>query len=457
MLSPTDLLNDFQDNPEGLTLRDLLLLHPSLAQRTAQRWISQLITDGQLISQGNGRARRYYPIAQTAKKDIFPASIPLSPDSRDILAYIEKPFAERKPVGYQIDFLQSYVPNQTFYLPLPLRIQLQKMGDIGPNSLTAGTYERAILGRLLIDLSWASSQLEGNTYSLLDTKILIEQGKIAKGKAAIETQMILNHKSAIELLINNRETTDFNRYTILNLHSALSENLLANPADEGRLRQQTVEITKSVFHPLAIPQQIEEMFDMILIKASEIRDPFEQAFFAMVHIPYLQPFIDINKRTSRLAANISLIRHNLCPLTFLGVTEQAYTRAVLGVYELTRIELLRDLFVWAYERSTQEYIAIKQNLAEPDPLRLKYREMIRQTVHDVIIHSDADAMTIIQDHVNKHVEATDNKNVQALIIEELRRLHEGILARYQLRLSEFHRWQEKQKSFHSQDKMQDTN
>lgn len=443
MVRPNDLLNDFKDASSGLTLREVLLLHPSLAQRTAQRWISQLIKDGQLTSTGKGRARRYYLAVTAAKKDIFPASIPLSPDSRDILTYIEKPITERKPIGYQIDFLQSYVPNQTFYLPLPLRIQLRKMGDIGPDSLTTGTYECAILGRLLIDLSWASSHLEGNTYSLLDTKKLIEQGKIAQGKAAIETQMILNHKSAIELIINNRETANFNRYTILNLHSALSENLLANPADEGRLRQQTVEITKSVFHPLAIPQQIEEMFEVILAKASEIQDPFEQAFFAMVHIPYLQPFIDINKRTSRLAANISLIRHNLCPLTFLGVTEEAYTRAVLGVYELTRVELLRDLFVWAYERSTQEYIALKQNLTEPDPLRLKYREIIKQIVRDVVMHPEVDALTIIQNGVKKHIETADIENVQALVIEELRRLHEGILARYQLRLSEFQRWREK--------------
>jgi len=74
----------------------------------------------------------------------------------------------------------------------------------------------------------------------------------------------------------------------------------------------------------------------------------------LVHLPYLQPFADINKRTSRLAANLPLFRANLCPLTFLDVPEQAYSRATLGVYEMTRVELLRDLYVWAYERSTQE-------------------------------------------------------------------------------------------------------
>ncbi len=445
MSNPSELLNDFKNALNGYTIRELLELHPTLSQRTAQRWINQLVARGQLISIGKARARRYCLAAAPPSEKIFPANIPLSPDSLDILAYVDKPVTERKPVGYQIDFLDSYVPNQTFYLTLPLRNQLQKMGDLGPNKL-AGTYERNILGRLLVDLSWASSQLEGNTYSLLDTQRLIEHGKIAHGKGAIETQMILNHKSAIELLINTKDTIFFNRYTFLNLHSALSENLLANPADEGRIRQQAVEINKSVFHPLAIPQQIEEMFDLLLTKASQIQNPFEQAFFVMVHIPYLQPFIDVNKRTSRLAANISLIRHNLCPLTFLGVTEKAYTKSILGIYELTRIELLRDLFIWSYERSTQEYIAIKQTLTEPDPLRLRYREIIKKIIHDVVTNPEDDSLLIIQDQVNKHVEMVDRENVQALINDELRRLHEGTLARYHLRLSEFVRWRKKQKN-----------
>jgi fido (protein-threonine AMPylation protein) len=228
-------------------------------------------------------------------------------------------------------------------------------------------YSRAILNRLLIDLSWASSHLEGNTYSHLDTRELIEHGKAARGKAAIETQMILNHKTAIELLVENISEAEFNRYTLMNLHSALAENLLPNPADEGRVRLHAVDIGKSVYRPLSTPPQIEDALDALLDKVNQISDPFEQSFFMMVHLPYLQPFADINKRTSRLAANLLLFRANLCPLTFLDAPKQAYGRATLGVYELTRVELLRDLYVWAYERSTQEYLALKQNLAEPAP------------------------------------------------------------------------------------------
>lgn len=98
---------------------------------------------------------------------------------------------------------------------------------------------------------------------------------------------------------------------------------------------------------------------------NQIADPFEQSFFALVHLPYLQPFAGVNKRTSRLVANLPLFRENLCPLTFLDVPEQAYSRAILGTYEMTRVELLRDLYVWAYERSTQEYLPSSRTWRNP--------------------------------------------------------------------------------------------
>jgi len=160
----------------------------------------------------------------------------------------------------------------------------------------------------------------------------------------------------------------------------------------------------------------------------------------MVHLPYLQPFADINKRTSRLAANLPLFRANLRPLIFLDVPEQAYSRATLGVYEMTRVELLRDLYVWAYERSTQEYLAIKQDLAEPDPLRLAWRDFIKQTIREVITHPERDPLSNIQQSVSERVPEHEQPDVQALIVDELRRLHEGVLARHGLRPSEYTTW-----------------
>lgn len=444
-MSPANkLLNSLKASANGLTLTELLTKHPGIARRTAQRMIAKLIENEEIFAQGEGRARRYFVAdalsGTETQTDVFPSFIPLSADSHDILAYINQPPEARKPVGYQRDFLSAYQPNTTWYLSESMRRQLHKMGKTSDVDEPAGTYSRAILNRLLIDLSWASSHLEGNTYSRLDTRELIEHGKAAQGKATIETQMILNHKSAIELLVANIDGAEFNRYTLMNLHSTLAENLLHNPADEGRIRQHAVDIGNSSYRPLPTSQQIEDTLDKLLNKAKQITDPFEQSFFMMVHLPYLQPFADINKRTSRLAANLPLFRANLCPLTFLDVPEQAYSRATLGVYEMTRVELLRDLYVWAYERSTQEYLTIKQNLAEPDPLRLLWRDFIRQTIYQLVMHPQLDPLIFIKGSVLGQIPKPVQAEVQALVIEELRRLHEGVLARYGLRPSEYSAW-----------------
>jgi hypothetical protein len=122
------------------------------------------------------------------------------------------------------------------------------------------------------------------------------------------------------------------------------------------------------------------------------------------------------------------------------VPEQAYSRATLGVYELTRVELLRDLYVWAYERSTQEYLALKQNLAEPDPLRLAWRDLIKQTIREIVLHPEDEPLASIQRSVARHVPEHEQSSVQALIVEELKRLHEGVLARYGVRPSEYTAW-----------------
>ena len=125
--------------------------------------------------------------------------------------------------------------------------------------------------------------------------------------------MILNHKAAIELLVDEAESISFDSYTFLSLHGLLSENLMPDPDASGRLRRRPVHIGGSVYMPLAVPQLIKECFQEILHKSAEINDTFEQTFFVMVHLPYLQPFEDVNKRVSRLGANISFIKHNALP------------------------------------------------------------------------------------------------------------------------------------------------
>ena len=140
------------------------------------------------------------------------------------------------------------------------------------------------------------------------------------------------------------------------------------------------------------------------------------------------------------AANLPLFRANLCPLTFVDVPPEAYARAMLGVYEMGRVELLRDLLVWAYERSTAEYVAIRQTLAEPDPLRLAWRQLIKDTVHAVVTQPGADAVGLVEQAVAAQVPEPERAAVRALILDELRRLHDGVLARYRLRPAQWRDW-----------------
>jgi hypothetical protein len=314
------------------------------------------------------------------------------------------------------------------------------MGRTPDRDRPAGTYARDILNRLLIDLSWSSSRLEGNTYSLLDTRELIERGTVAAGKDAKETQMILNHKAAIELLVDSAAEVGVNRFTITNLHALLADNLLDDPRNAGRLRTNPVAISASTYVPTAIPQLIDEMFNRLVDLGGAIRDPFEQSFFLMVHIPYLQPFVDVNKRTSRLASNIPLIRQNLVPLSFLDVPEQTYIDGLIGVYELRRVELLRDVYVWAYERSVRHYKTVRDSLPEPDPFRLRYRTALAEVVGDIVRRRIPQTEVAIADLARPMVDATDVPAFTQMVLREVHGLHEGNIARYRLRPSEFQQW-----------------
>jgi hypothetical protein len=289
-------------------------------------------------------------------------------------------------------------------------------------------------------LSWASSRLEGNTYSRLDTQKLIEFGQAAEGKDAKETQMILNHKVAIEMLVEGGSEIGINRFTLLNLHAALSENLMADPEASGRLRRRPVEIGRSLYTPTAIPQLIEECLDIIIGKAAAISDPFERAFFLMVHVPYLQPFEDVNKRVSRLSANIPLIKKDLCPLSFVDVPEAAYISGNLGVYELARVELLLDVFAWAYERSCYRYVVVRDSVSEPDVFRMKYRNVLADIVGEIVRDRKQPTEDEIRARATPLVEARDLVRFIQMTSREFGRLNDGNITRLRIRPSEYWRW-----------------
>lgn len=431
-----NLLKIVTAHPTGISIEELHI-QTGIPKRTLQYRLSQLSNAGNLITEGSGKSLKYYPKRGTSL-------IPYSDAALEIQKIISEPIQLRPHVSYRREFLETYEPNQSFYLSTPILEKLALLGDgMGPER-PAGTYARKIYERLLIDLSWNSSRLEGNTYSILETEKLLETGEGAKGKDRMETQMILNHKEAIEFLVEMAEEIDIQRYTILNIHGLLSHDLLKDPKASGRLRTLPVKIGKSVYHPLEVPHLIEEYFQLIVQKAAAIKNPFEQSIFLMIHLPYLQPFLDVNKRVSRLAGNIPFIRDNLCPLSFVDVPEQDYIQGLLAVYELNRIELFRDVFVWAYERSASLYTVTAESLGQPDPFRIRYRNLIRQAILQLVQQKVARTVAdqTIQNFSKSHIPLADQNRFVDIVVTEMRSLHEGNFARFRIRPSEFFEWRE---------------
>ncbi len=199
-----------------------------IPQRTLQYRLKRLVDDGRLVRQGGDKAARYRtpeagaPAAPEVAAAAAEAAVTVSREGEEIRAKVRRPVGARTPVGYNRNFLDSYRPGETFYLTADERARLAEIGTRHARAdQPAGTYARQILNRLLIELSWNSSRLEGNTYSLLDTKRLIEFGQQAEGRDALEAQMILNHKDAIEFLVGSAADIRFNR-TPFSIYTASS-------------------------------------------------------------------------------------------------------------------------------------------------------------------------------------------------------------------------------------------
>lgn len=446
MITDLQILDILKKHPSGISIDEMMkALNSELEKRTLQRRLSKLKAQEAILVTGKARAVRYhlsvYTQIETLKEPVNHYHIPLTAASKQLLNALSQPIQRRKPVGYHREFLESYRPNVDSYLTKKDMQQLDELGNTAKLDQPAGTYAQQILNRLLIDLSWNSSRLEGNTYTLLDTERLISLGKADDSKSALDAQMILNHKDAIEFIVQSATEIGFNRYTFQNLHGLLANNLLPDPEAPGRLRSFGVGISKSVYTPLSMPQLIEESFDLLLQKAGQIENPFEQSLFIMVQLPYLQPFDDVNKRVSRLAANISLIQRNLSPLSFIDVPDHLYIQGTLAVYELNRIDLLKDVFVWAYERSASRYAAMRQSIGEPDPFRLKYREPIRTLITQIVSQAmnSREASKKISVFALQ-IPETDRPKFIESVETELMALHEGNFARYRIRPSEFKQW-----------------
>ena len=384
---------------------------------TIWRALRRLVDEGKLEVAGKGRATGYSPAG---------ASV--------VRVHLQTPYNRRPPAGYKKEFLDRYIPDKIFYLAEADRQRLRAAGTPAVAPLPAGTYARRILERLLVDLSWASSRMEGNTYNLLETERLIRFGQEASGKDRKEAVMILNHKEAIQYVVDNLAEITISRPDLCNIHALLADGLLADPAMAGRLRRMPVGITHSSYRPLGDQFSIEEEFDILIQKAAAITDPFEQSFFLLVHIPYLQAFDDVNKRTSRIASNIPLLKADLAPMSFLTMDDGAYVDGLIGIYELNNVSLLREAYVDAYQASAENYRTLRAETEAPEKAALVYRDFVREAVRRSVLDWKAfRPERIMEMAAEADIPEKDRAQVVNYVGQEFRGLHEGNVIRYRLR------------------------
>ncbi len=196
--------------------------------------------------------------------------------------------------------------------------------------------------RLIIELSWKSSQIEGNTYSLIDTEILLKENKEAPGHKKSEATMLLNHKRALDFIFLNKEKfKKIKLQDIENIHKLTVANL-----DIGYgIRKTLVGITGTKYKPIDNQHQVREALERMIKIINKIKNPIEKALIANLMIAYIQPFEDGNKRTSRLIANALLIANNYCPLSFRSINESDYKKAIILFYEQNSALYFKELFI----------------------------------------------------------------------------------------------------------------
>jgi Fic family protein len=408
-----------------------------LPRPTVNRALAALVRDGQLTKTGNGPALRYVPMAATDMASATPEPKPTStarPDTpaQVLLASLSRPLGTRTPVSYDRSFVDEYIPNESSLLPRALAQSLYEHGR-AQGQQPAGTVARKVLEQLLIDLSWHSSRLEGNRKSLLDTRELFA------GRAADTTDpdvtMLLNHKEAIEFLVDAVPEQGVTVQVVRNLHALLLQNLLEDPNSAGAIRRRIVIIDSSVYQPTHLPMLLEEMLRVLVDKARQIRNPIEGAFFLWVNIAYLQPFEDGNKRTSRLCANLPLLLSNCAPLSFLGVEPDEYACAMMGVYEECNVALAVELFEATYRRSILKYHAALEAFGAADPLRLRYRPRLGESIRRVIGGEElADILPELQ------IPDADRDAFLGLVRTELAHLESWNCARYRVPMSAVEAW-----------------
>jgi len=332
------------ETQSSVVLEELVKIGESMSLVTVKRALSEMVKSGVLVTAGSGRAVKYS--VSTIGKLFF---------NVDVYAYCsidpDKRYGLRQ---YNFDLFSS-IPNNIFsdeelkYLENVTKKYKQRTNDF------SSIIQRKELERFVIELSWKSSKIEGNTYTLLDTEKLILENKKAAGKTEEETRMILNHKDAFNFIYKNaKQFKTITRKNVEELHFILTKDLEINSG----LRKAMVGITGSTYKPLDNVYQISDALDALVAMIGRIETPYAKALMALLGISYVQPFEDGNKRTGRLMANAILLAYGLPPLSYRSVDEDEYRKATLVFYELNSIMEFKKIFISQYDFTAQNYIIV---------------------------------------------------------------------------------------------------
>jgi Fic family protein len=315
----------------------------SISYATVKRILLKLTDANFLITKGDGKSRKYL---------VSPAFKLLQPI--DMKKYFEKEIDERLIIenfNFSIinDVLKYHdIFNDNELLKLD---SLQKIYKNNASQLTTSEYKKE-LERLAIDLSWKSSQIEGNTYSLLETERLLKERETASGKTKEEAIMLLNHKDAIDFIIENSDyLIPLSISKIEDIHKILIDNLDV----EKNLRKRRVGISGTNYRPLDNEFQISEALTDTCELINKKENIFEKALLALVLISYIQPFMDGNKRTARIVSNAILMNYQYCPISYRTVDTIEYKKAMLIFYEQNNISKFKEIFINQFEFAVNTY------------------------------------------------------------------------------------------------------
>lgn len=344
MLSPIEeILKFIKDYPS----RSSKEIHEGIASHkayiTTKRTLTKLQDENFIILEGKGKATKYL---LSANYELF---YPI-----DVDLYFEKEIDERKIKDSFNLFLITNVLSREALFTKAEEQNLQLLQNEFKNNishLSAFAYSKE-MERLAIDLSWKSSQIEGNTYSLLETERLLKEQETAAGKPKDDATMLLNHKEAINFIIDNPDyVVPLTIARIEDIHSLLVKDL----GVDRNIRKRRVGISGTNYKPLDNEHQIREaltdMCDLVNSKVSV----FEKALLVLALISYIQPFRDGNKRTTRIVSNAVLIAHGYCPISFRTVDSVEYKKAMLIFYEQNNMSAFKEIFKSQFEFAVKTY------------------------------------------------------------------------------------------------------